>query len=174
MRKMRNLSSIALLGLLLAGCNGESPTLDDPDDANSVLEVMTTTIPPANLSGSASDGTCVLTITNASVTLRNKAKSSPAEGQPFNDIEMQSVTIHYTWDNPAIVTPDRTWSLGATVPAEGQQSVTFPPIAFGDTNPSMQGHTVNMFMVFRGIAISGEPVTADGGGHLGVGGVCDP
>jgi type 1 fimbria pilin len=174
MRKIVNLTSVTLLGLLLVGCNGESPTLDDPDDANSVLEVMTMTIPDAQLSGSVSDQTCTLTIADVGVTLRNKAKSEPAEAQPFNDIILQYVTIHYTWDDPTIVTADRTWSLGGTVPAEAQGTVSFAPIALVDADAAMQGHTANLFMTFHGVAASGEPVTATGGGTWGVGGTCEP
>jgi hypothetical protein len=176
---MRTLTLVSLLGLLalplaLTGCNGESPTLDDPDDANSVLEVMTMSVPDGTFGGSVADGTCVLTITDVGATLRNKAKSDPATSQPFNDIVMQYVAIHYTWDDVAIVTADRTWSLGATIPAEGQGAVTFAPIAFADVTTDMQGHTANLFMTFHGVAVSGEPVIATGGGQWAVGGACQP
>ena len=172
MRTLLPLLAVAVAPLVLVGCNGGN--VDDPDTSNAVLEVSQMTMSPATLSGDVSDGTCVLTVTNASVTLANKAKSGPAEGEPFNDIVMQSVTIHYTWDDPAIVTPDRTWSLGATIPAGGSAAVGFAPIALGDTSPSMLGHTANLFMTFRGVQVSGEPAVAQGGGTLGVGGSCAP
>ncbi|HET9301082.1 MAG TPA: hypothetical protein VFV75_14285 [Candidatus Polarisedimenticolaceae bacterium] len=175
---MRNLRTwtlfplLALLALGLPGCNGESPTLDDPDDANSVLEVLTITPPTANAAGDISLGTCVITIANVTATLANKAKSIPAAGSPFNDITLLWVDAHYTWDDPTLVTPDRRFNIGGTVPIGGTQAVQFGSIAFGDFTGAMQGHSVNMHFIFHGIAVSGEPVSAQAGVTMGVGGVC--
>ena len=173
MRNLRNWTLAPLLVLALApGCNEESPTLDDPDDANTVLEVSTITVPPANATGDISNGNCVVTFGQSTATLANKPKSAVAIGSPFNDITMLYVTIHYTWDDPAIVTADRTFSLGGTIPVGGQQAVTFGAVALGDFNGTMQGHTVNMHMVFHGIAVSGEPVSAQAGATMSIGGAC--
>ena len=170
---MRNLLPLLAVALLaLPACNEESPTLDDPDDANSVLEIMTATPPTANAGGDISEGTCTVTISTMNVTLANKPKSLAALGSPFNDITLMYANLHYTWDDPAIVTPDRQFSLAGTVPIGGQQSVQFGSIAFGDFNVAMQGHTANIFMTIHGRAISGEPVTAQGGVQLSVGGAC--
>jgi hypothetical protein len=173
MKNLRNWTLAPLLVLALApGCNEESPTLDDPDDANSVLEVLTITVPPANAGGDISNGNCVVTFGQAAASLANKPKSAVALGSPFNDITLLYMTIHYTWDDPAIVTADRTFSLGGTVPAGGTQTVTFGPVALGDFNGTMQGHTVNLHMVFHGVAVSGEPVSAQAGATLSIGGAC--
>jgi hypothetical protein len=172
MRTLIPLLALAVVPLTLTGCNGGD--VDDPDDSNAVMEVTQTTVSPATISGDISDGTCVLTVTNTTSTLANKAKSGPAEGAPFNDIVLQSLTIQYTWDDPAIVTPTRTFSLGGTIPAGGTASVQFPPIALGDTSSAMIGHSVNLFMIFRGVQVSGEPAVAQGGGVLSIGGSCDP
>jgi hypothetical protein len=163
---------LALLVLGLPGCNEESPTLDDPDDANSVLEIQTASPPTANAGGDISNGNCVVTISNMNVTLANKPKSAPALGSPFNDIVMMYVNLHYTWDDPTIVTADRQFSLAGTVPIGGTQAFQFGAIAFGDFTTAMQAHTVNIFMTFHGRAVSGEPVTAQGGVQLSVGGAC--
>ncbi|HEX5044509.1 MAG TPA: hypothetical protein VFV75_16520 [Candidatus Polarisedimenticolaceae bacterium] len=171
--KMRNLLPLLALALLgLPACNGESPTLDDPDDANSVLEILTMTNPTANAGGDISDGTCVVTISEMQATLGNKPKSEAALGSPFNDITLLYVNMHYTWDDPSIVTPDRQFSLAGTVPIGGTVAVTLGPIAFGDFTVAMQGHTANIFMTFHGRAVSGEPVTAQGGRTMSVGGAC--
>ena len=163
---------LALLALSLPGCNGESPTLDDPDDANSVLEILTASVPTANAGGDISDGNCIVTISTMTVTLANKPKSAAALGTPFNDITLLYVNLHYTWDDPSIVTADRQFSLAGTVPIGGTQSVQFGPIAFGDFDVAMQGHTANIFMTIHGRAVSGEPVTAQGGVNMSVGGAC--
>jgi len=173
--KMRNLLPLLALALMgLPACNGESPTLDDPDDANSVLEVLTLQPPTASAGGSVSGGTCVVTIQTISATLANKPKSAPAIASPFNDITLLYVTTHYTWDDPSIVTADRTVPIGGTVPANGTQSLQFGPINFGDLTGAMVGHTVSMHMVFHGVAVSGEPVSAQAGTTMSVGGVCTP
>ena len=175
MRNLRTWTAIPLLALLalgLPGCNQESPTLDDPDDANSVMEVQTITPPTANAAGDISLGTCVITIANVTAVLANKPKSLPALGSPFNDITLLWVDVHYTWDDSTLVTADRRFNIGGTVPVGGTQSVQFGTIAFGDFNGAMQGHSVNMHMVFHGIAVSGEPVSAQAGVTMGVGGVC--
>ena len=173
--KMRTLIPLLALALLgLPACNGESPTLDDPDDANSVLEVLTLTPPTASAGGSVSGGTCVVTIGTITATLANKAKSLPATGSPFNDITLLYVTVHYTWDDPAIVTADQNINIGGTVPIGGTQGVTFGPIEFGDITGAMVGHSVQLHMVFHGIAVSGEPVSAQAGAMMSIGGVCTP
>lgn len=175
MRNLRTWTAIPLLALLalgLPGCNQESPTLDDPDDANSVLEVLTITPPTANASGDISLGTCTITIANVTASLSNKPKSAAALGSPFNDITLLWVDAHYTWDDGSLVTADRRFNIGGTVPVGGAQSVQFGAIAFGDFNAGMQGHSVNMHFIFHGIAVSGEPVSAQAGVTMGVGGVC--
>src|SRR5262245_61735598 len=128
--KMRNLLPLLALALLsLPACNGESPTLDDPDDANSVLQVSQITPPTGSAGGDVSDGTCIVTISTVSATLANKPKSAPALGTPFNDITLLWVDVHYTWDDPTIVTADRQFSIGGTVPIGGTTALTFGSIA---------------------------------------------
>ena len=174
MRNLRTWIAAPLLVLLALapGCNEESPTLDEPDDANSVLEVLTMTTPTATAQGDISDGTCTINISTISATLANKPKSEAALGSPFNDIALQWANFHYTWDDPTIVTSDRQFSLAGTVPIGGQQSVTLPAIAFGDFDASMQGHTMNAFITFHGRAISGEPASVTAGVTMSVGGAC--
>jgi hypothetical protein len=169
MRKLRTWTLVPVLGLaLLTGCNGGD--LDDPDGPNAVMEVETTTVPPAR--ASLTNGVCSITVSNATSTLRNKAKSEPGTGTPFNDITVQKVTISYLWDDPGIVTPTRTFDLGATIPAGGTASVDYPPIALGDLTGAMVGHTATLEMLFTGTQVSGEVATADGGGTLSIGGAC--
>ena len=174
MRNFRTLTLVPLLGagLALAGCAGTD--VDDPGRADSVMEVQSTTISPASAGGSVSAGTCVITVTNASSTLANKGKSLAGASATFNDIVVDSVTISYEWDNLALVTPTRTFQLGATIPAGGTASVQYPPIAFGDLTGAYIGHTANLDMVFHGTSVSGEPISANGGGALSVGGACSP
>src|SRR6185295_17163560 len=110
-------------------------------DANSVMEVQTITPPTANAAGDISLGTCVITIANVTAVLANKPKSLPALGSPFNDITLLYVDVHYTWDDPTLVTADRRFNIGGTVPIGGTQSVQFGTIAFGDFSGAMQGHS---------------------------------
>ena len=164
MRTNSRYTRLFLGALLLSvmACTGN--TVDDGDSADVILEVLTTTVPP--IAAARNVGVCsVFTITNSTVTLNNKPKSVLVGTSPLNDIIVNGVTITYTWDDGFSTLPN-SFSLGAAVPSGGAGTVTFPPIEGGDLSPSRAGHSASMFMLFNGHTVSGEPVTATGGGVL--------
>jgi len=170
MNKKTILAASAVL-LLLAGCAGG--TLDDGDSADAVLEVENINIPPAQASGDPTTGTCTVTITDVTANLRNKSKSETATTQPFNDIVLSTVEIRYTWDDPALTTPNQIMDIGGTVPAGGTVPVRFTPIPLGEVTAAMAGHTASLDMLFSGVTVAGERVQADGGSTFSIGGSCN-
>lgn len=158
---------VAAIVLIAAGCTGNS--LDDADSADVVLEVFNIPqIPPVTTAIDASSGNCLFTITNLTVTFQNKPKNELGAESPFNDIEMRSVTLSYTWDTPALTTPTRIVPLGGTIAAGGSGTVSFQAIAAGDLTTGNAGHSAGVTMFFQGQTVSGNAVSARGGGTLTV------
>ena len=156
----------AVMTLGLAGCaDGD---LDDADGPDSVLEVETVNLQPADGTVDPVTLTCGITITDARVNLRNRAKSAGATVVPFNDIVMETVTIDYRWDDLALSTPQTIMDIGGTVPAQGSLAVTFPPILLGNVDCSYLGHSANLNMTFTGRQVSGARANADGGGVFSI------
>jgi hypothetical protein len=182
------LAWIAVLAAGAGSCTNDS--LDDGGSADVVLEVLslenpavtgeaaqsgfcsldgsvacTTTadcagaIPPAGLC----EAECVgFVVQEWSATLGNAPKNVLAGGDstPFNDVTLESVTITYSWLDPAVSTPTRTVGLGnVTIPTDGTSSVTFAPIAFDDLSLSLEGHTANLSLVFRAKTVEGTRIT---------------
>ena len=166
--KMRLVTRLSLVLALSAGMLGCNSVLDDGDGPNVVLTVEQMTIPIVTAAINQTTLLCVFTVTDATATLKNQPKSAVAGESPFNDVVMESVTISYVWDDPALVTAPRTFPLGGTVSAGGTGTVMFPPIASGDLTPAFEGHTAGLTMVFSGRLVDGTPVTAAGGGSLTV------
>ena len=84
-----------------------------------------------------------------------------------NDVVLETVTITYTWDDPALTTPTRTFAISGTIPAGGTGDVTFQPIALGDlTVGTFDGHSANMDMLFMGRTAAGGEVPTFAGGLL--------
>ncbi len=181
---MRGIKTILMIPvaavLLLAGaCTGNA--LDDGDSAAVVLEVVNFTTPPVtaatNTAGFCSAtttiacqvdtdcpstevcniGGCTLTVVDWTVNLANVPKNSLA-GPPGNDIAMIDVTISYTF--PVVSPATRTFGLGGQiVTTGGTASITFPPIALQDLDPSMLSTTGSLLMTFRGQTLEGTVIT---------------
>lgn len=165
---MKLVVRLALVAALSAGVLGCNSVLDDGDGPNVVLTVEQMTIPVVTAAVNQATLQCVFTVSDATATLKNQPKSAVAGESPFNDVVMESVTVSYAWDDPALVTAPRTFPLGGTVPAGGTGTVMFPPIASGDLTPAFEGHTAGLTMVFTGRMVDGTPITANGGGSLTV------
>ncbi len=168
MRAIQRIALTALAaGLLLPIASCASGDYDSSDGADVVLLVSTIPqIPEIQTSFDATSNTCVFTVPNLSVTLENRPKS-PTAGtvRPANDIVLETVTVSYIWDTPTIVTQNRTFAIGGTIAAGGSASVSFPPIAGADLNPSVSGHTAtSVLMLFRGHTVTGDAVSAIGNG----------
>ena len=161
----RCLAATLVAGMVLAGgCAGNGQ--DAGDGPDQVLQVDSITIPPASTIYDPDQLMCVTQFAPATVILRNQHKTEIEGGSPFNDIVMDTVTITYTWDNPAVQTPPQTLDIGGVVGAGKTATISFVPIPSGQFTPAMVGATVSMDMKFNGHMESGEPVVADGGGSL--------
>jgi hypothetical protein len=104
---------------------------------------------------------CILQVEDWNVTFQAAPKNELAI-PPFNDVIMQDVTISYTWVDPSIVTPPFTVGLGnVTIPAQGSNSVVFPPISSDaiNNNPAIEGATASLVMTFRGETVEGTTIT---------------
>jgi hypothetical protein len=152
-------------GLLLPILSCASGDYDSGDQAGVVLQVQQIPlIPEIQTSFDATSSTCQFTVTNLSVSLKNAPKGTSA-ASPGSDIILDTVTLTYVWDNPALTTPSRSFAIGGTVPVGGTTTASFPPIAAGDLSPTRSGHTVtSLGMVFRGHTVAGDAVTAVGSG----------
>jgi hypothetical protein len=148
-----------------AGCNG---TIDD--EPNVVLEVKTLNITPINGTRNATSGACVFTIQNATATFDNKPKNALAAASPFNDIVLQSVTVGYTWQNATVGVTSSTFGVGGTIPADGSGSGQFSVVNAQDllVPVNREGQTASLTLVFRGVTVGGEAVSATTGGSLTV------
>jgi hypothetical protein len=104
---------------------------------------------------------CILEVEDWTVTFVAAPKNDLAI-PPFNDIIMTDVTISYTWVNPAIVTPQFVVGLGnVTIPAQGSNSVVFPPISSDaiNNNAAIEGSTATLRLTFRGQTVEGTQIT---------------
>ncbi len=165
MRNQRNKLLLALLvGIALLGVSCAQGDLDSGADV--VVTVQTMTIPP--VTGAAGGTGCIFTVTDATASLLSQPKSLPANNSPANDTVISSVTISYTWDDLALVTPTRTFEVSGTIPVNGSGSIQFPPIAAGDLTAAFSAHTATLSITFNGATVSGDAITVPAGGNLTV------
>lgn len=146
---------VAVLVLLAGGCNS---AVDDPD-TNVVLQVTVTESPA--ITGQDEGGVCNFTITEWSADFANLPKNSSAVTSPYNDITVRSWVTSYSWPgNPGIVPPpDRLLASPGTIPANGQQSVTFSPILFDDLTSAMAGTSAMLTMTVDAVTGTGDPIS---------------
>jgi len=156
----------AMLVVLAASCSTSG--LDDGTSANVVLEVdqvqlsiITSTYDPLN-------AVCVFQIADSTASLSNIPKSENAITQPFNDILIDRLVITYRWDDnllmPAFVTSPR-----VVIPAGGTNQVKFLPVQLAEflaADPSREGHSAEVTLLFEGEVVDGSRVQAVGGGSL--------
>ncbi len=147
---------LAVLVLLAGGCNS---AVDDPD-SNVILEVQLTESPAITGQDDGSGG-CMFTITEWSADFLNQPKNSSAVISPFNDIIIRSWIVSYSWPGNAGITPpaDRLLPSPGTIPANGQQSITFSPILFDDLTSAMAGTSAILTMTVDAVTVSGEPIS---------------
>ena len=146
---------LAVLVLVAGGCNS---VVDDPD-ANVILEVQVTESPA--ITGQDEEGVCSFTITEWSADFVNVPKNTSAVTSPYNDIIVRSWIVSYSWPaNPGITPPaDRLLPVPGTVPANGQQTITFSPILFDDLATAMAGTSAILTMTVDAVTVSGEPIS---------------
>ena len=151
--------------LLLAGlsCNN---LLDDPESPNVVLEAENIIIPPVTASNGPTG--CVITVSNATATFKNKPKNEPAGSQPYQDITLFRLTVDYFWDPSLPPLATKTFGIGGEVPANGTSTAQFPVIDPIDIPPYL-GSLATLTLTFSGRVESGETVTYRTGGFLFVG-----
>ena len=151
-----------------AGCNG---TYDK--EPNVVLEVKTLTITPITGATDPVSGACIFTITNATASFDNKPKNALAVESPANDIILRDVLVGYTWDDLTGATAAQ-FGVGGTVTANGSGTGQFAVVNAQDLAvPSREGHTASLTLTFRGVTVSGDPVSVTTGGSLTVN-TCPP
>ena len=158
------LATLAVLGWLTA-CSD----LDSGDSADVVLQIANIQSQPVSSTPNSADpSTCSFTLTQWTMSVVNSPKNESATTSPFNDIILDTMTISYDWNNPAITTPSWTVPLGVTVPADSTASIMFFPIAFDELQPAMAGNSAGMSIVIHGRTGSGtgEDVIATGGTTL--------
>ena len=158
------LSALVVLAALTS-CNGD---IDDPDGPNVFLEAENVVIPPVNGTTDSTTGNCTFTITNASVTFKNKPKNEAGATSPFNDIVLEGVVVSYDWGLGSAPQSPATFGLGGTVPANGSSPAQFAVTSANDLLLH-EGQTASLVMTFFGHTISGEAVSATTGGSLSVG-----
>lgn len=125
--------------LVLASAGCVSGDADDPSGPDVELQVVITESPP--VSAQDQEGVCEMRITEWTVSFTNVPKNALANTSPWNDVEIESITITYDFpDVPAFVTT-RTIPTPGTVAAEGTQTIKFEPILFQDLtdNPGLLG-----------------------------------
>jgi hypothetical protein len=161
----------AVLLVFATGCPEDSD-LDDEDGPPVVFEVSVITTPSVTAAQDPVLMSCanpVFTVTEWQATGNNLPKNSNAITSPFNDIELVDLTTTYTCPGVAVgCPPQRTQGLTGTVPANGTVGFTFPPVFLQDVNGSLEGTSINVDMVFRARAISGEDLTYRTGALLQV------
>jgi hypothetical protein len=183
---------VAILALCaLPGCTNND--LDDGDSANAIMEVAQLSAPKvsgnvttgtctnsnltclsdANCDPNDPQDTCFIDpagaeceIVDWTATLRNAPKT-PLNAAPYADMIVQSVTVSYNWFN-GFVSPPRTFSLGGTIEPGSTLAVQFKPLTAEDLEdlrafaPS-QERSANVTLVFRGVLVDGDPVSATAG-----------
>jgi hypothetical protein len=181
------LLSLAVLLVLLGTVSCTSNDLDASGSADVVMQIIafdapfvtaqrqTTTTGTCSIGGTLCQSNndcglnetcvrsdvCILEVEDWTVTIQAAPKNDLAI-PPFNDIVMTDVTISYTWVDPTIVTPPFVVGLGnVTIPAQGSNSVVFPPISSDaiNNNPNIEGATATLRMVFRGQTVEGTTIT---------------
>ena len=145
---------LVVLVLVAGGCNS---AVDDPD--SSVILQVTVTESPA-ITGQDEGGVCNFTITEWSADFANQPKNSSAVTSPYNDIIIRSWIVSYSWPGNAgiVPPPDRLLPLPGTVPANGQQSITFSPILFDDLTDAMAGTSAILTMTVDAVTQTGDPI----------------
>jgi hypothetical protein len=187
---MRGTNNKVVVGLalmvLLASASCTSNNLDDPDSADVIMEITTLDAPSVTAqlqsatSGTCSGSgtlctsnqdcglnevcvrtdTCILEVEDWTATVQ-AAPKNPLATEPFNDIVMIDVTISYVWVNPAITTPPFVVGLGnVVVPAQGSNSIMFPPISSDaiNNNAAIEGSTASLTMDFRARTVEGTNI----------------
>ena len=145
---------LVVLAMVAGGCNG---AVDDPDSA--VILQVTVTESPA-ITGQDEGGGCSYTITEWSADFANQPKNSSAVTSPYNDIIIRSWIVSYSWPGNAGITPppDRLLPAPGTVPANGQQTITFNPILFDDLTGAMAGTSAILTMTVDAVTQTGDPI----------------
>ena len=146
---------LAALVLLAGGCNS---AVDDPD-SSVILEVQITES-PAITGQDDGAGNCLFTITEWSADFLNQPKNESATISPYNDIIIRSWIVSYSWPaSPDIIPPaDRLLPSPGTIPANGQQSITFSPILFDDLDVLWAGTSAILTMSVDAVTVSGERI----------------
>ena len=160
---------LVAVGLLMASCNSN---IDD--EPNVVLEIEQMTSTPIAGTLSPTTGQCVFTITNASMTFKNKPKNglSGASESPFNDIVLQRINVDYVWDDGAALS-GQSFGLAGTVPSGGSVVAQVPlanATVLGSGAVPRDGHTATLQITAFGVTVAGDPVVSQPftGGTLAV------
>jgi hypothetical protein len=160
----------AALLVVATGCPEDSD-LDDEDGPQVVFEAAILSTPSVTASQDPILMSCaspVFLVTEWSATANNLPKNSNATTSPFNDIELTDMTMTYTCPGVGPCPPQRTQGLTGTVPANGSISFTFLPIFLQDVSAGLQGSTINVDMVIRARAVSGETFSYRTGAALAI------
>jgi len=192
MRATKVCLMVLLLALVYPACTGNE--LDDADSADVIMQITSMESPSiraqrqSTTSGTcAATGTfcqsnddcgaldqcirsdvCILEVEEWTATIAAAPKNELAT-TPFNDIVMVSVDISYDWVNDSLngLIPPQNIGLGnVNVPANGQNSVTFPPIPSDPLNITtgvpptspFEGATANMTMTFNAVTVEGTRI----------------
>ncbi len=153
---------------LVAAAACTSGALDEGESADVVLQVQQVTIPPVQGQSDGAGG-CVFTVTESTATLAVAPKSGVAQASsPFNDVLVESLTISYAWDDPALdpLTPPVTTSPRVVIPVDGTNQVRFLAVQAGVLDASFEGRSAELTLLFAGRTGDGKAVQALGGGSL--------
>ena len=186
-RTIYKLLSLAVLLVLLGTVSCTSNDLDSSGSADVILQVIafdapfvtaqrqtatsgtcsgTGTLCQSNAECGLNDvcvraDVCILEVEDWTVTFQAAPKNDLAI-PPFNDVIMTDVSISYTWVDPSIITPDFVVGLGnITIPAQGTNSIIFPPISSDaiNNNAAIEGSTATLRLAFRGQTVEGTTIT---------------
>ncbi len=168
MRTNRRLVLAVAAGALLAMSGCVKGSIDDPGSAQVELQVALTDTPAVTCS--LQNGIPLFTVAEWSVTYNNVPKNELATTSPFNDIQIQSVTMSYDWPAPAavLIPPDRTIPSPATVPVSGSASVKIDPILLQDLDPNMAGTSGIVTMTIHARTGAGQSISKTVGETLAV------
>ena len=185
-RTIHKLLSLAVLLVLLGTVSCTSNDLDASGSADVILQVLAFDAPSVTAQRqTATSGTCsgtgtlcqsnedcgiadvcvrtdvcILEVEDWTVTLGAAPKNDLAI-PPFNDVVMTDVTITYNWVDPSIVTPPFVVGLGnITIPAQGTNTIVFPPISSDaiNNNAAIEGATATLVLTFRGQTVEGTTI----------------
>jgi hypothetical protein len=189
MRGIKALLAIPLAAVLLlaGGCTNNG--YDDASSADVALEVISFTTPPVttttNTSGFCSTsntlactqdadcpglevcniGGCILQVVDWNVALASVPKNSLA-AVSANDVAMIDVAITYGFPGAANPAPRTIGLGGVVVPAGGTASLTFPPVALQDLDPSLESTSGSLILNFRGQTMEGTTINLQVGRDL--------